>query len=328
MSTHDIAALRAVQLELLEAFMGVCEREGLRWYAFFGTMLGAARNGGFLVWDDDVDVVVPAEDYARLWAHKEWFDGGKYTLQTPQDPGRPRFLKLRRNGTTGFTQSFTWELKRGGHLGIGIDILPLDPVPGSGNCIIPVLRGEKAYPIYPMSLFDPPQRMPFERLTVNVPARYHTLTELAYPGGWSWPSGAENSQPHYWFFDTARDYSEYVRRYTGMLDGIEGERVALFGAAGSLKLWLEYYGLGDQVVCVYDNSPAKWGTKAHGVEVRDPAGLPALVAEGGVRVIVTSVWHREIGQQLEGLGVKDYYVFIDRYPYRDRDAYARVNKAR
>ena len=48
------------------------------------------------------------------------------------------------------------------------------------------------------------------------------------------------------------------------------------------------------------------------VEVRDPARLPELL-DGNSRVIIVSLWHQEIGRQLENMGIDDYYVYLDDY---------------
>ena len=45
-----------------------CEAESLRWYVIGGTLLGAARHGGFIPWDDDVDVGMPRPDFERFEA--------------------------------------------------------------------------------------------------------------------------------------------------------------------------------------------------------------------------------------------------------------------
>ena len=130
-----------MQLELLGAFSEVCEEHGLKWYAFFGTLLGISRNEGYLPWDDDVDVAMPMEDYLTLCGHREWFDSARYVLQTPLDQGLMRFAHLRRNGTTAFREELIECLKTGGHHGIAIDIIPLAELPGMGAYHTPEYYG-------------------------------------------------------------------------------------------------------------------------------------------------------------------------------------------
>jgi len=57
-----------VMLRLLRYFDALCRRHGLRYWLDAGTLLGAARHGGFIPWDDDVDVMMPSEDYERFLA--------------------------------------------------------------------------------------------------------------------------------------------------------------------------------------------------------------------------------------------------------------------
>lgn len=44
----------------------VCDRHGLRMMVAYGTALGALRHQGFIPWDDDLDLLMPREDYDRL----------------------------------------------------------------------------------------------------------------------------------------------------------------------------------------------------------------------------------------------------------------------
>ncbi len=296
-----IERLRKIELDLLEQFINVCERENLTWYASHGTLLGAVRDGGFLLWDDDIDVVMPTEDFNKLMPHKEWFDESYY-LQTPLDRGRSSIMKLFKNGTTAFDKPLHDILKRGGHHGICIDILPLDEIEDTGFYFLSDFTIPKAY-------YEPCRKMKFEHLEINVPNKARKILDLLY-GYWNWPSGAEHVKMHYWFFDTETDYSVYVKRYTGWLHAAKEKKIYLFGAADSLRIWLNNFGLRQQTVCTFDNDKNKWGTTAFDVPIRNPAEIVQLLDENSI-LIVVSIWHKEIGEQLEKMGIKDYYVFLD-----------------
>ncbi len=51
------------ELGILKAYIRVCDDHGLRWCLAGGSLLGAVRHGGFIPWDDDVDLLMPRPDY-------------------------------------------------------------------------------------------------------------------------------------------------------------------------------------------------------------------------------------------------------------------------
>ena len=57
---------RFVELYLLDVFDEICKKNGLRYWLNYGTLLGACRHGGFIPWDDDIDVSMPESDYKRF----------------------------------------------------------------------------------------------------------------------------------------------------------------------------------------------------------------------------------------------------------------------
>ncbi len=61
--------LRKVQLRLLDILVEIdkiCRKNDIKYWIDFGTLLGAIRHGGFIPWDDDIDVTMPTEDYHRF----------------------------------------------------------------------------------------------------------------------------------------------------------------------------------------------------------------------------------------------------------------------
>lgn len=56
----------AAQLEVLERIDHICERNNIEYFAHAGTLLGAIRHGGFIPWDDDIDIEMKRLDYERF----------------------------------------------------------------------------------------------------------------------------------------------------------------------------------------------------------------------------------------------------------------------
>lgn len=298
----NIENLRKIQLELLQRFILVCQQNNLKWYASHGTLLGAVRESGYLVWDDDIDIIMPEEDYNILLSNKSFFSE-PYYLQTPTDAGYWQTMHLRKDGTTAFNMPLYDLLRKGGHMGICIDILPLVEIGESG------FYNLSGFPM-PKSYFEPYQIAAFEALPIRIPAKARKVLTQLY-GYWNWPCGCEKVKPqHNWFFDPDTDYSVYVERYTGWLKASINKKIYLFGAADSLRIWLQEFGLAEQVICTFDNDASKWGKKAYGVEIRNPVEIPQVLDDNSCMIIV-SIWHQEIGRQLESIGVKNFYVFLD-----------------
>lgn len=63
------SALRRDQkemLKVLQAFAEICKKHDIKWWLCSGTLLGAARHGGFVPWDDDIDVSMMKSEYRKL----------------------------------------------------------------------------------------------------------------------------------------------------------------------------------------------------------------------------------------------------------------------
>ena len=61
--------LRKIQLakaNVLFAFDRFCKENGLKYWLHAGTHLGSVRHGGFIPWDDDIDVAMMREDFDQF----------------------------------------------------------------------------------------------------------------------------------------------------------------------------------------------------------------------------------------------------------------------
>ena len=124
--------LTPLQSKLLEMFAWLTsflEKNQIRYYAMGGTALGAARHGGFIPWDDDIDICIPRKDYERLInLLREPID--HYVIETSDSEDKDfiyNFAKFYDTNTT-----LTEELRRDITRGVYIDIFPLD---GLGNTL-------------------------------------------------------------------------------------------------------------------------------------------------------------------------------------------------
>lgn len=80
-NSYGIAELQDKMLDIFKYFDSLCAKHNLTYWAGAGTCLGAIRHGGFIPWDDDLDVYMPRSDYEKLW--RIWNQislDGKYRL--------------------------------------------------------------------------------------------------------------------------------------------------------------------------------------------------------------------------------------------------------
>ena len=59
----DKRELQEIELEIFDAIHAFCEKRGLRYSLYGGTLIGAIRHKGFIPWDDDIDLIMPRPDY-------------------------------------------------------------------------------------------------------------------------------------------------------------------------------------------------------------------------------------------------------------------------
>lgn len=160
MSTIDTAALRAQyspdgstlreaqlrMLEILKTVDEICRRHGLKYWLTCATLLGAVRHGGFVPWDDDLDIAMMRDDYLKLMEILPAELPEQYELQNDvTEPGYVYMYCKVRDKNSSITETCDVN-KRFKLQGLFIDIFPME-VSSFGLCKI-------AAPMFNRMCFD------------------------------------------------------------------------------------------------------------------------------------------------------------------------------
>lgn len=117
-------------LDIMKYIDQLCRDNDITYFIMGGTALGAVRHGGFIPWDDDLDIFMTPNQYYRF---KNVFDREKsdqFVIQEWRTTEKYlEYAKVRMNGTTFIEEVF--KDCKDMHQGIYVDIMILHKVPRS-----------------------------------------------------------------------------------------------------------------------------------------------------------------------------------------------------
>ena len=127
---HSLNETQQYILQVLREVIRVLDELEIPYYMQGGTMLGAIRHGGFIPWDDDVDLGIPRADYERLLTSVAERLPENLELRTYDDASDHHYYFARIVDTR-------YQIRRMGSLeerleNVWVDLFPLDGMPNGG----------------------------------------------------------------------------------------------------------------------------------------------------------------------------------------------------
>lgn len=124
LNTREIHEILFAMLKYLD---GICRENHIIYFLSGGTTIGAIREKGFIPWDDDLDIMLPRGEYDRLIRCLEEDDHPIYKIYSLRDRTWNRPYSCLVDETT----EGKHELVNYSHIGVTMDILPIDGLPAS-----------------------------------------------------------------------------------------------------------------------------------------------------------------------------------------------------
>lgn len=144
MNKKIIDRVHKTQIKILDEIDSICNTNKIDYFLIGGTLLGAIRHGGFIPWDDDIDIAMPRDSYNKFIQVCENYLSAEYELDYSGNNSRYwlPLLKVRKKGTV-YAQEFQDDDENVPQ-GIWVDIFPLDNVKYE-NSLLQTIQAKLVY---------------------------------------------------------------------------------------------------------------------------------------------------------------------------------------
>lgn len=235
--------VRDVQGKILDTMRYIdklCRKNGIVYYIMGGTALGAVRHGGFIPWDDDLDIFMTPDQYEKFKAVFEAQNSEQFVLQEwKTTPDYLEYAKVRMNGTTFIEKVF--KDRKDMHHGIYVDIMILHKVPENSFIQKMVYYQSKYVTLYALSLRNWKPKTKVQGLVLGflkvLPNRW--LAKLCYKNIYKYDNMTDGYKYCYWITPAKFKNGLFDKTFFETPVDIPFEDTVLLGSE-KIKAYLEY----------------------------------------------------------------------------------------
>ena len=153
--------LQKVEFDILCDVVRVCDHLNLKYFLVCGSALGAVKYGGFIPWDDDVDIALFRPDYEVFCKNAQLLLNQQYFLQNfKTDPAFPAIYSKVRDCNTTYIELGSRNLPI--NHGVFIDVFPIDGYPTNPSLARKFERGKRALELKLSCAFEFNDQMSFK----------------------------------------------------------------------------------------------------------------------------------------------------------------------
>ena len=128
MKELNMNEIKRIELDVLLNVADFCEKNGLTYFLAYGTLIGSIRHKGFIPWDDDIDIMMPREDYNRFMQifNDEMKETPYFAVNPCSNQSSQSFVKVGNKNTIKLEPEYSYK----GAM-IDIDVFPIDGMPAN-----------------------------------------------------------------------------------------------------------------------------------------------------------------------------------------------------
>ena len=235
--------MRAVQIKILETMKFIdklCREHGIVYYIMGGTALGAVRHGGFIPWDDDLDIFMTPYQYEKFKAVFNDYNSSDFVLQEWRTDNKYlEYAKVRMNGTTFIEENFKDRTDM--HHGIYVDIMILHKVPDNKIIQKMVYYESKFVTLYGLSQRNWKPKSKSQAIILKflnfLPCKL--MTRIAYRHIYAYENRKDNFKYCYWITPAKFRNGLFDKTFFEKPVDVPFEDTKLLGSE-KIKEYLEY----------------------------------------------------------------------------------------